>query len=292
MVTSDHRSHILTRCRTGHKKGVNAIRFSPGYGHLLLSASMDGMVKVWDVQGKKQCLRTYMGHTKAVRDICFSNDGRRFLSAGYDGYVNLWDTETGDCIGSYSKKNIPLTVKFNPDSHRNNMFLAGYNDKKIIQWDTNTGGIVQQYDQHLGAVNCLLFIDEARRFVSSSDDKSLRIWEWGIPVVIKYISEPHMHAMPSLAAHPTEKFFAAQSLDNQILVYSTKDRFRMHKKKKFTGHMVAGYACQINFSPDGQYAFIVVVDICLVFSCREIPKEKYGFGIGKTTRCSSKIGWW
>ncbi len=202
---------------------------------------------------KQNCIRTYLGHTRAVRDICFSHDGRRFLSAGYDGYVNLWDTETGECIGSYSKGNIPLCVRFNPDPSRGNSFLVGCNDKKIVQWDINTGGITQIYDQHLGSVNSLLFLDEGRRFVSSADDKSLRIWEWGIPIVIKYISESHMHSMPSLAMHPTDNYFVAQSLDNQVLVYSSKERYKHHKKKRFSGHMVAGYACQVNFSPDGRY---------------------------------------
>jgi pre-mRNA-processing factor 17 len=51
------------------------------------------------------------------------------------------------------------------------------------------------------------------------------------------------------------KWFIAQSMDNQIMVYSTTDKFRQHKKKSFSGHLVAGYACQVGFSPDGRYVY-------------------------------------
>ena len=49
-----------------------------------------------------------------------------------------------------------------------------------------------------------------------------------------------------------ENYFAAQSLDNQILIYST-DNFRQNRKKRFAGHSVAGYACQVGFAPDGKW---------------------------------------
>ncbi|KAL3654068.1 hypothetical protein CASFOL_003749 [Castilleja foliolosa] len=243
----------LVQTWSGHTKAVAAIRFFPKHGHLLLSAGMDSKVKIWDVYNSGKCMRTYMGHGKAVRDIWFSNDGSKFLSAGYDKNIKYWDTETGQVISTFSTGKIPYVVRLNPDEDKQNVLLAGMSDKKIVQWDINTGQITQEYDQHLGAVNTITFVDNNRRFVTSSDDKSLRVWEYGIPVVIKYISEPHMHSMPAVSLHPNSNWLACQSLDNQIVIYSTRERFQMNKKKRFAGHIVAGYACQVNFSPDGRF---------------------------------------
>lgn len=114
-------------------------------------------------------------------------------------------------------------------------------------------------------------MDDNKRFVTTSDDKTIRAWDFDIPVTIKYIAEPYMHSMPAVTIHPNsesranlsitalihfsldaEKYFAAQSLDNQILVYST-DNFRQARNKRFAGHSIAGYACQVGFSPDGKW---------------------------------------
>ncbi|KXN83639.1 Pre-mRNA-processing factor 17 [Leucoagaricus sp. SymC.cos] len=237
---------------TGHTQGVSVIRTFPETGHLFISGSMDTKIKLWDIYTHGNCLRTFHGHVKAVKDICFSNDGRRFLSCGYDRQMKLWDTETGQCLKRFSNGKIPYVVRFHPDEDKQNIFLAGMSDKKIIQYDINSGEITQEYDQHLGPVNTITFVDENRRFVTTSDDKTIRAWDFDIPVVIKYIAEPHMHSMPSVTLHPSKKYFAAQSLDNQILVYST-DNFRQNRKKRFAGHSVAGYACQVGFSPDGKW---------------------------------------
>lgn len=218
----------------------------------MISGSMDTKIKLWDVYQEGNCLRTFMGHHKAVKDITFSNDGRKFLSCAYDRQMKLWDTETGQCIKAFSNGKIPYVVRFHPDEDKQHIFLAGMSDKKIIQYDMNTSEIIQEYDQHLGPVNTITFVDENRRFVTTSDDKTIRAWDYDIPVVIKYIAEPHMHSMPAVTLHPNLKWFAAQSLDNQILIYST-DTFRQNRKKRFAGHTIAGYACQVGFSPDGRW---------------------------------------
>jgi pre-mRNA-processing factor 17 len=238
----------------GHTKGVSQIRFMPGPGHLLLSAGLDNKVILWDVYNhNRSAVRTYLGHNKGVKDICFNNDGTRFLSAGYDRMVRLWDTETGVCINRFTTGKIPFCCKFNPHPDHNDEFLVGQQDKKIIQWDIKTGKQTQDYDQHLGAVNSITFLDNNRRFVSSSDDKTLRIWEYGIPVVIKYIAEPHMHSMPIIRMHPDNSCFVAQSMDNQILVYGAGDKFKLNRKKRFAGHLNAGFACGVGVSVDGKY---------------------------------------
>lgn len=157
---------------TGHTKGVQAIAFFPGYGHLLISASMDGLVKIWDVNGGRGQRRTYMGHSAAVRDVQFNEDGKQFLSAGYDRFVRRWDTETGQCISTYTNRKMPYCAKFYPVD--NNIFLCGCSDNKVVQYDARSGEVVQEYNHHLGPVNTVLFVDDNQRFVSTSDDKKVR----------------------------------------------------------------------------------------------------------------------
>ncbi|TDZ17965.1 Pre-mRNA-processing factor 17 [Colletotrichum orbiculare MAFF 240422] len=237
-----------------HTKAVTALRFFPGSGHLLLSASADSTVKIWDVYHQRELLRTYSGHSKAVSDATFNTDGTRFLSASFDRQIKLWDTETGACLSRFSTGKTPHVVRFNPSAEHAHEFVAGMSDKKIIQWDTRAGNeIVQEYDHHLAAINTITFVDEGRRFMTTSDDKSLRAWDYNIPVPIKYIAEPYMYPMTRAAPHPSGKYVAFQSSDNQVVVYGANDKFRQNRKKSYRGHNNAGTAIDLDVSPDGQF---------------------------------------
>ena len=238
--------------KNAHEKALTSLKFIPNSGHLLLSAAADGKVKLWDVYHNRELLRTYSGHTKSTVDVDFTPDGTKFVTASYDKQMKVWDTETGQCTGRFTTGSTPHVVRWQPDDASGKEFLAGMHDNKIVQFDTRAEDKkpVQEYDHHLGPVNTITFCDENRRFVTTSDDKSLRAWEYGIPVPIKFIAEPYMFPMVKSATHP-KGYILLQSSDNTIKVYSAGDKIRQNRKKDFRGHNNAGYAIDVDVSPDG-----------------------------------------
>ena len=69
--------------------------------------------------------------------------------------------------------------------------------------------------------------------MTTSDDKSVRVWEWDIPVDFKYIADPGMHSMPAVTKSPDEKFLAATSLDNKVKFNSLRKMESQVKPVKF-----------------------------------------------------------
>ncbi|KAK6829751.1 hypothetical protein PG987_010335 [Apiospora arundinis] len=234
-------------------KAVTALRFFPGAGHLLLASGADSTVKIFDVYHQRELLRSYHGHGKAVSDICFNNSGNEFISSGYDRFIKLWDTETGVCKAKFTTGKTPHVIKFNPSYEHSHEFVAGMSDNKIVQWDTRTKEIVQEYDHHLAAINTITFVDEGRRFMTTADDKSLRVWDYSIPVPIKYHASEEQFALTRAARHPSGKYVAYQSGNNEVQVFSAQDKFRRNSKKLFKGHNSAGSAIDLSVSPDGQF---------------------------------------
>jgi len=238
---------------TGHTMGVNGIRLFPSSNHLLLSCSMDSTVKIWEVHNQRRCMRTYTGHSQAVRDVQFTVDGKHFYSAGFDNNLCQWDTETGQIISTFSNKKTPYCIAINPDPAKQYDIITGHSNKKAVQWDVREAKIVQEYDEHLGAVNTITICDDGKKIVTSSDDKKIYVWEYGIPVVVKHIAEVTMHSVPAITVHPSTNYFAGQSMDNKIIVYEARGKFKFQGRKQYKGHLCAGYAIKPGFSACGRY---------------------------------------
>ena len=235
----------------GHSGGVQCLKFFPKSGHLLLSCSLDSRIKIWDTLADRECRMTYSGHSQGVRDISFTRDGSRFYSAAFDTMVHLWDTETGKILQSFSNNKIPFCVSVHPRD--DDSIVVGNQVCKAIQYDAKSGKVVQEYNEHLGSVNSVTFCQDGNKLVTTSEDRKIFVWTYGIPVVEKYIAEPHFHSVPAVTVHPTQPYLVGQSMNNSIIVYQTTDAFVYQSKRRFFGHSNTGYAIRPGFSQDGKF---------------------------------------
>jgi WD40 repeat protein len=76
-----------------HPGFVAALAFAPD-GKTLISASGDGLVRLWDPAARKERL-LLKGHKGAALALSLSRDGRTLASGGEDGTVRLWDLHSG-----------------------------------------------------------------------------------------------------------------------------------------------------------------------------------------------------
>ncbi len=72
---------------------VNSLAYSSD--GKLLAVALDGpAIKIWELESMKP-VTTLAGHSKPVRVLRYSPDGKSVASGGADGEVRIWDTATG-----------------------------------------------------------------------------------------------------------------------------------------------------------------------------------------------------
>lgn len=89
------------------------VKLSPD-GRRIAAGTFDGRVTLWDRNSRK-LLRTFTGHTAAVRSVAFSPDGRLLASGSQDKTLRVWDTVSGREVGKRELPNIVSCVRFSPD---------------------------------------------------------------------------------------------------------------------------------------------------------------------------------
>ncbi|SCU79811.1 LADA_0B03290g1_1 [Lachancea dasiensis] len=238
----------------GHGNGTTVVRMLPKTGHLFLSGGNDNKVKLWDMYHDRSLLRDYYGHSKAIKDVNFTEDGHQFLSTSFDQYVKIWDVETGRVNNRLNFSCTPNCASFRPSN--SNELIVGLSNREIRHFDlrvSDKNGLVQVYDHHLSSIIALKYFPDGSKLISSSEDKTMQIWENQINIPIKQISDTAQYSMPYIDIHPEHNYFAAQSMDNTIYPFSMKPKYKRHPKKRFEGHKCAGFGIGFGFSSDGRY---------------------------------------
>jgi platelet-activating factor acetylhydrolase IB subunit alpha len=222
---SDEYKNIRTL--PGHDHSVSAVRFvpsgaagSPSSGNLLVSASRDKTLRIWDVT-TGYCLKTISGHADWVRDVMPSFDGRFLLSASNDRTARIWDASSGEakatllghehvvecCVfappSSYENLAKLAGLKKAPAASSSAEFVAtGSRDKSIKIWDAR-GTLIKTLIGHDNWVRALVFHPGGKFLLSVADDKSLRCWDLEQDgKLVKTLEDAHGHFVSCLRWAP------------------------------------------------------------------------------------------
>jgi WD40 repeat protein len=154
----------------GHNGLVYSVNFSPD-GQMIVSASLDGTVKLWRVGGT--LVQTFPAHPSGVKSVIFSPNGQMIASAGSnDPSIKLWKTD-GTLKQKFSghQKGVQ-TISFSPDGQ---MIVSGGGDGTLKLWKID-GTLEQTFQGHSNVVTSVSFSPDGRMIASASLDKTVKLW--------------------------------------------------------------------------------------------------------------------
>jgi hypothetical protein len=128
-------SAALVRDLVGHAGWVTACAVTPD-GRQVVSASLDGTLKVWDLAtGRAEA--TLEGHADSVTACAVTPDGRRVVSASSDQTLKVWDLATGRAEATLKGHAGGVTAcAVTQDGRR---VVSASNDCTLKVWDLQTG---------------------------------------------------------------------------------------------------------------------------------------------------------
>ncbi len=144
-VSSDHLPQAPEKMLLqGHRGQVTRVLFHPVYS-LLVSASEDATIKVWDMEtGKPE--KSLKGHTGTVNNLAFNATGTMLASCSSDITVKLWNFQTFECFKTLHGHEHNVTgVAFLPSGDH---IVSASRDKTIKLWEVASGFCIRTFTGH------------------------------------------------------------------------------------------------------------------------------------------------
>uniref|UniRef100_H3CHC2 WD repeat and SOCS box-containing protein 1 n=1 Tax=Tetraodon nigroviridis TaxID=99883 RepID=H3CHC2_TETNG len=170
-----------------HTDIVRDLTFAPDGSLMLVSASTDKTLRVWDLKDDGNMVKVLRGHQNRVYSSAFSPDSSILCSVGAGKAVLLWNMDRYTLIRRLEgHHNDVVSCEFSPDGAL--LATASY-DTRVIVWDHQKGSVLLELG-HLfpppspifagGAndrwVRSVSFCADGRHIASVADDRLVRFW--------------------------------------------------------------------------------------------------------------------
>merc|ERR1712167_22663 len=180
-MTSEQNNFAMRGTLKGHAGWVTAIATTNESPDMILSASRDKTVMVWQLTREegnygypKKALR---GHGHFVEDVVISSDGQFALSGSWDGTLRLWDLNTGLTTRRFvgHDKDV-LSVAFSPNASHPLIVSGGW-DKLVKVWQLSNCKLRTNLVGHSGYINAVTVSPYGSLCASGGKDGVAMLWD-------------------------------------------------------------------------------------------------------------------
>lgn len=255
---------------SGHSDEITSFALSPD-DRLLISASQDGTLKVWDLSALKSRLLTQQT-LSSVTDCTFSPDGKWVLFSTQKGSLTLMDAKNGNLIKNYlGHKAAVNACAISPDSK---WFVSACADGSLIIWELSTGKILLNIQGHSRAVRCVAISPDGKWILSGSEDHTIGLWDAasGLRKISPNGLPWNQGPVTACAISPDGTQIAASCLNEVTNIFDAASGAMLHNLDAGMDKNAASLAC--SYSPDGTHLVCATRDHMLVVLDAASGKEQ------------------
>lgn len=250
----------------------------------LVTASYDRRLVWWDIETRNPARTIENAHTRFIRDVQASPDGKWIASVGDDMIGRVWETQSGkltqelrghQLLTPHHFPSMLYACAFSPDSqHVSTVDRVG----TIFVWRTEDGQQVakleapemytwdpKQRRHSIGGIRCVAFSPDGRRLavggigrignIDHLDGKSrVEIFDWQEgKVTHTYGDNSFKGIVETLAFHPNGDWLAAAGGDNSgfLMLFDLADPKKSFKDEKAPMHV---HSVAVSETGDAIYA--------------------------------------
>jgi WD40 repeat protein len=246
------------RCVIGRLEGCeDHVAFTPD-SKLLVSASEEGAIRLWDVVTRKE-VHLRGGPYGDIRALAFLADGERFITAEEGSPIRLWDLSSGKEVGQFvgDKRTVEsLAVSADGKLLAAVGYQGGYYDAHVWLWNVSRRQLLRRFDPG-GEGQTRIAFSPDQKVLAVGRYGQLQLWDTTTGKKTRVLPHADRAYFSALVFSPDGNLLAAATSENTSLMihhgnYSVR-LWAVGSGKEL--RRISGFPHQVEalaFSPDGK----------------------------------------